>query len=44
MAQGVFGGRQQPPLKVGLEVLSIIVVVLVLVVGLIWALVARIFG
>jgi hypothetical protein len=43
MAQGVFGGRQRPPLKVGLAVLSIIVAVLVLVVGLMWALMARVF-
>ena len=44
MAQEPFGGRQRPPLTVGLEALSVIVAVLVLVVGLMWALVARVFG
>jgi hypothetical protein len=44
MAKELIGGRQRPPLKIGLEVLSIIVVVLVLLVGLMWALIARVFG
>ena len=44
MARGLVGGRQRPPLKIGLEVLSVIVAVLVLAVGLMWALVARVFG
>ena len=44
MTSGLFGGRQRPPLKVGLNVLSMIVAVLVLAVGLMWALVARVFG
>jgi hypothetical protein len=44
MAKGLIGGRQGPPLKVGLEVLSVIVAVLVLAVGLMWALIARVFS
>ena len=44
MARGLVGGRRRPPLKMGLEVLSVIVAVLVLAVGLMWALVARVFG
>lgn len=44
MVKGLIGGRSRPPLKAGLEVLSIIVAVLVLAVGLMWALVARVFG
>lgn len=44
MARGLIGGRQRPPLKIGLEVLPIIAVVLVLLVGLMWALVARVLG
>ena len=44
MASGLFGRRQRPPLKVGLNVLSMIVAVLLLAVGLMWALVARVFG
>ena len=44
MAQGLFGGRPRPPLTVGLEVLSIIVAVLVVLVGLMWAVVARLLG
>ena len=44
MAKGLIGGRTRPPLKIGLEVLSIIVAVLVVVVGLMWAAVARLLG
>ena len=44
MAKGLVGGRQRPPLTIGLDVLSMIVVVLVLVVGLMWAFIARVFG
>ena len=44
MARGLIGGPQRSPLKIGLEVLSVIVAVLVLAVGLMWALLARVFG
>jgi hypothetical protein len=44
MAKGLVGGRQRPPLKVGLDVLSMIVAVLVLTVGLMWALIAGVFS
>jgi hypothetical protein len=41
MTKGLVGSRPRPPLKVGLDVLSVIVGVLVLVVGLTWAVIAR---
>jgi hypothetical protein len=44
MVRELLGGRQRPPLKVGLDVLSIIVAVLVLFIGLMWALIAGVFG
>jgi hypothetical protein len=44
MVKGLLGGRQRPPLKMGLDVLWMIVAVLVLTVGLMWALIAGVFA